>query len=691
MSPKDQRILTKIGPHFILRTPEYNARFLNELKDAIPWNERYWLAQERYWIVAARHLETVATLSEELWPELAEELRTGNNTAKAREAARAEIATIVASRASDTDLDLEGMVPEGLTPYPFQKAGIKWLVGHRDAIVGDEMGCGKTIQAIIAANVSKPQRVLIVCPASLRGNWRREWNHWSTLGLPVYIVKGTSKFVAVPKRKNDVLNPRTAAEGVWIVNHDILSKMLGATKTGLDTAPLAKTYWNLLIVDEFQYVKNPTAQRSKALFGWWDKREKAWLGGIKSDRRVFLSGTPFVNRPIELWPTLHYLDPEGLGRNWKSYTRQYCGGHNEIVPTPQGCRSVWVAKGATNTSELNRELRLRLMIRREKSQVLTELPPKTITPVELEPNGSTKAVKAELERVREALKIHTNEQLAKSLASMSRSDIGVLFDTMSAERQEVALSKVNDALPYVQSIVEADEKVIVFVHHRAVRAALEAGLDTTGISHVAITGETPTDARQGIVDAFQTDPTVKVFIGQWTAAGVGLTLTAAQHVVALELPWTPGDFQQGCDRAHRIGQLGNVQVHVLYYQNSLDAYMAKILVEKARTLHEVLDAELQTPTVTPVSAKTRPKPSATPPKLSKDQMEAIHTGLRSLAAVCDGAVTEDGCGFNGVDTGFGRKLAAQSSLTERQALAARKMLRKYAKQLGTDLLSAMGS
>jgi hypothetical protein len=189
----------------------------------------------------------------------------------------------------------------------------------------------------------------------------------------------------------------------------------------------------------------------------------------------------------------------------------------------------------------------------------------------------------------------------------------------------------------------------------------------------------------GIVDRFQTDPAVKVFLGGITAAGVGITLTAASTVVFAELDWVPGNVTQAEDRAHRIGQVESVLVQHLVLDKSLDARMAQRIVEKQEVMDKALDLSFERD----LPALGTARPSKYPPATDEQKAAALH-GLRILAGVCDGAVERDNVGYNGLDSRIGKSLAARSSLTDGQFWLARRILPKYHGQIGEEVLKAMG-
>ena len=653
---------------FDLHTPEYNVEVVDRIK-AFPWGERKWIPP--VWKIKASRILEVASIIEKAFPEVARSLREDDAYAPARKAAAEAERTREASRATDAEVDLP--CPEGLAYMPFQRAGIAYALGRPAVLIGDEMGLGKTIQAIGVMNTTANlKRVLVICPASLRLNWKREIEKWITHDLTVGVAQGKSW-------------PGTA---VTVVNYDVLKNF---------KKQISATTWDVLIVDECHYLKNPKAARTKHVLGYWDKKLKQEVPGIEATRKVFLTGTPVVNRPIELWPLVKALDPQGLGRGWKGYVTRYCAGYEDTYG--------WNVKGASNLSELQDRLRETFMVRRLKADVLTELPAKRRQVIELPPNGAIGAVKAEqkawaatqemLEDLRAAVELakasEEEADYAKAVEALREGEKAA-FNEMSKLRHATALAKV----PYVvEHLLNATDKVVCFGHHRDVIGQIVEALREAGEKVVVVTGDTPMQARQDAVDAFQNDSSVRFFVGNIQAAGVGLTLTAASHVVFAELDWVPGNMSQAEDRCHRIGQTSSVLAQHLVLEGSLDARMAKVLVEKQEVIDKALDADTtkaRNERLVPVPAPatktaSRGRVAKDAETMKPDQIEAVHEALRRLAGMCDGARERDGFGFNKIDTRIGHALAGCDKLTARQAALGKLIVIKYRKQYGDELLS----
>jgi hypothetical protein len=261
---------------------------------------------------------------------------------------------------------------------------------------------------------------------------------------------------------------------------------------------------------------------------------------------------------------------------------------------------------------------------------------------------------------------------------------------MSAIRKKIAVAKAPKIIEHIESMLESGiEKIILFAHHHELIDILKNHFRSISVS---IDGRTPNEKRVNAVDSFQTDSSVKLFIGAIRACGEGITLHASSHVVFAEQDFVPGRLNQAEDRAHRIGQKNNVLVQHLVVDGSLDAYLIKMVVNKQNVADSALDNNHEPLPVVELTPKPS-TPAISPPKKSNGSnghipdnvKSALLEALQSLAGMCDGAYTRDDSGFNRFDSKFGKSLAMNSELTDKQALAAKKMLRKYKRQINSDI------
>jgi SWI/SNF-related matrix-associated actin-dependent regulator 1 of chromatin subfamily A len=570
------------------------------------------------------------------------------------------------SRAVNAEIEIPK--PEDLEYMPFQKAGIKYCLDRNNVLIGDEMGLGKTIQALGLMNSlnCQVQNTLIICPASLKINWQREAEKWLVNDLRINIAN-SSKPILIDE--SDVL----------IVNYDILKKFENELKSQT---------WDLIIIDECQYIKNQKAIRTKQ------------VKALRANRKLALTGTPILNRPAELFSILNYLEPNTWNNFW-TYAKKYCG----LVNNGYG----WDFTGTTNLDELQNKLRSTLMIRRLKKDVLTELPDKRRQVIELPCNGAFNQVQKENDIFKNyqdtLIELKSRVELAKASENQEDYEIAIenlkkgataAFTEISKIRHETALKKLPVAIDHIRETLDQVDKVVIFAHHKDVIAEIQKSFDNS----VILTGDMNQDDRQKSVDRFNNDSNCKLFIGSIKAAGVGLTLTVSSHVIFVELDWTPAWISQCEDRTHRIGQKNNVLVQHLVLENSLDSVIAKRLIKKQQIIDQALDidnpekiAELNEPIIPTdsdfVSSK-RASIAKEAQSITEDQKDAIMEGLKILAGFdTDRATSRNFAGFNKIDTRIGHELAKLSSLTNKQAALAKMVLKKYHRQLEQSLIDRM--
>jgi SWI/SNF-related matrix-associated actin-dependent regulator of chromatin subfamily A-like protein 1 len=431
-------------------------------------------------------------------------------------------------------------MPNSRTPdrlFPYQKAGVEYLCHLNEALLADEPGLGKTAQAIVYADLKQCRSVLVVCPASLTINWLREFSMWHS---------------------------HTEALDLCIISYGLLKK---------NHQFLRSKTWDLMILDECHYVKESQAQRTQEIIGNVQKGIKP----IKAMRKVAISGTPIVNRPIELFTTLRWLNSYAFPDKHK-FALRYCGAKRGVWG--------WDYSGSSHLDELQKLLRGRFMVRRLKKDVLPQLPAKIRQVIEIEAESRTrKVLKAELEFLgltgKEDL---TDEQFAEIVSRMQNPKMGP--EHIATIRRETAVAKVPAVIEHIKEVLDEEDKVVVFAHHKEV---IERLVGAFGQNCVVVAGANSSAERQQAVDRFQTDPACRVFLGNIVAAGVGITLTASSRVIFAEGSWVPGENSQAEDRCHRIGQKESVLVQHIVLEGSLDALIMKAVVKKQSVLDKAMN------------------------------------------------------------------------------------------------------
>lgn len=580
-----------------------------------------------------------------------------------------------ASRATDAAIVIP--VPEGCNYLGYQKAGIKFgsecWAKNIGCLIGDEMGLGKTIQGIGLINLHPEiKKVIIICPNTLKLNWKRELSKWLVRPLKIGVQYAGHPWIG---DRCDVV----------IINYDVLGKF----------PQLQSTQWDLRITDESHYVKNPKAARTKHTLS------------IPAKFKLALTGTPVENRPVELFPIISDLDPvtwnPKKGFFW--FAKRYCN----ATQSKWG----WDFSGNSNEAELQAKLRGSIMVRRLKCDVLTELPPKRRQIIELEANGNAELIESgrkeyeikenELASLRarvELARASDDRNIYEAAVESLRDGQGALFAEMAKMRHDTGMAKLPQSIAFIEDAVESG-KLVVFCHHLDVVNVLKEKFPQAAV----ITGDVASQDRQAQVDRFQNDPACNIFIGN-NAAAEGITLTASAHVVFVEGDWVPGKLAQKEDRTHRIGQKNSVLVSYLVLEGSIDAQLMKTCVDKLNVIDQVLDrAGGYSETVSGEQPKTTvdidPEIKAERASFERLAKEAaafpiekiplVHDGLKILASMDDDRARDiNGRGFNKMDTAFGCALAAQGNLTAKQACSGLKLLRKYRRQLPAELVEALG-
>ena len=465
--------------------------------------------------------------------------------------------------------------PEGLSYRNYQRAGIAYMSQRYSALLADPMGSGKTVMIAGTLNAlhetDNTGRILIVAPASLTINWKRELEKWLVWKPTIHVFDGSkSKKFDISTFKPDISifsyeRLCTTYKNFYTFIKD---KSSGQVYGRID--PSVAHIYGTVVLDEAHYCKSETSKRTFVALSF----------ASGAHHRYLLSGTPILNRPIEAWPLLHCLRPDIWG-NRDKYATYFCDRKLKTIyyKTREGVvrnKAVWDESGACNIEELNHMLRKHVMIRREKSTILKELPPKMIQTISLPVHCEDVAKEFDIWN-RLVAKYGEEEAVSRLLGnSLGVGDMG----EMANIRQRVALAKVPHVVDFVKDIIENtdEQKVIVMAHHRAVVDALMEGL--VDYRPVKVVGGMTAENKQMSVDLFQKDVDTKVFIGNIRAAGVGLTLTASSTVVFAELDFTPGMMEQASDRAHRLGQTNTVNVYQLILDGSLDGYLLEMLKTK---------------------------------------------------------------------------------------------------------------
>ena len=531
----------------------YNKELIEEIKN-IPG--RTYSPAEKGWIIPDQFLIMAAEMIQPYYPFIADTVRDYSTiftppatTTEMTMARDIDDLDTRSSKKAVKDIKDKLQIPYDL--YPYQEIAVAFLEERdktsRGALVGDQPGLGKTIEALSWLSLSPKRPVLVITQASIKRNWYREIEKW----LP-------NSTIQILNQGKDTID--SDADFV-IINYDLI------WRKGIEEQ-LLKRKFPVVIYDEVTSIKEPSAKRTKT----------AKKLGRRAEFNIGLSGTPILNRPIEFYNILNLIDPKQFTSHFK-FGMRYCNGfHNGFG---------YVFKGSSHINELREQIKP-LMIRRLKEDVLTELPAKSRRTIYIDMPGKyyQEYIAAENNLV------ETLQGLPSGKVSQEYEDSRMwVLSKLNYLRHIVGLSKAEEAEEIIKNFVDAGEKLVVFAHHHDVMDLMDEYLTKDKVNHVKVDGRTELTNRQTAIDTFQNDPKCMVFLAS-TAMGMGVTLTAASNALFVERQWTPGIEEQMEDRLHRIGQTNGVLIHYMQVEHSLDEKMDRLVENKRAVLNEVLDGEI---------------------------------------------------------------------------------------------------
>lgn len=423
--------------------------------------------------------------------------------------------------------------------YPYQKQGYQWMRFIVDSqcgcILGDEMGLGKTLQVIALITEQKQAGrgpALVVAPVSLLENWRREFEKF-TEGIKVFVHHGSSR------------------TGLYtdLLGYDVV--VISYNTASSDQALLKMIDWNLLVVDEAQNIKNPSANRTKSI-----KR-------IPCHTAIAVTGTPFENHMTDLWSIMDFIAPGCFGK-LADFEREFSDdldGATKLEPflTP-------------------------LMIRRRVSEVAQDLPERIDVPQVLElSDNEVIAYEQQREKILESFngKNATLPMLQKLRMYCTHPS---LIDESSYEDPTVSSGKYVRLCELLEEIISLNEKTILFTSYNKMFDILQQDISRRfGIPVMAINGSTPTGERQPIIDRFSAVDGSALLVLNPRAAGAGLNITAANRVIHYNLEWNPSLQDQASARAYRRGQDKTVFVYRLFYKDTIEEIINE-RIERKRSM-----------------------------------------------------------------------------------------------------------
>lgn len=622
-----------------------------------------------------------------------------------------EVASAVRSTLGDVGLNVEQAkerVSENAAQlYPFQRQGAVKLASRKRFVLADDMGLGKTRQVVFAVPENAP--VVIVCPALVKGVWRREFNALRP-EFDVTVINGLSNF-RWPRRGEvvivnyDILPPAplgkclaTGCAQKRRYNRTTCSKHReknipcpldqcllcgcmrheGTDCLEIELGGLIAPQGLVIAADEAHMLKTPKSKRTQAF------RNLANVARLRSGFTWLVTGTPLLNRVQELWALLECAD----------LAREVFGTYDEFVRVFHGKKNFFGGYDFPKLKDLDigEDVASKLsavMLRRSKSEVLPQLPSKAYDDIDVD-------LGAVLERecdkfIREAHVDISDPAFVEKIP----------FSQISRLRAKLATVKIPFMEEFVEGYEDADEPLVVFSAHRGPIQRFEKRE-----GWATITGNTSSEERTRIAAAFQAGK-LKGVAGTIDAMGVGVTLTRASHALFVDLEWTPALNQQAEDRIHRISQERPVMIHRLVGSHKLERRVIELCTIKSTLIDATInrvssDADVELPEFAidmdklvidrgnVIRVEDRTKVSAPSSRISRrgprtplEQWAA--EGLKRLAAAdSDRASRRNGIGFKRDDTDAGHSLASQvdQGLSELQWGFAVRLCRPYWRQIG---------
>jgi len=429
--------------------------------------------------------------------------------------------------------------------FPFQNVGVEFIDDNDFVLLADEMGLGKTIQAIEIFNQMKQFPVIIVCPAVLKLNWEKEIKKFINFDVVIEVLKGRTK-IELPKAD------------IYIINYDIIEFWVDV---------LLKTNPKIFVADESHYIKNKSTRRFKAI--------KKLINSKKSNsfvKKIFISGTPVLNKPKELISLLQLYDNKLFRPEWY-YMMRFCAGKKRAIYVRGGGRKqIWDFDGASNTHILNIILRMLIMVRRKKEDVLKQLPNKQRSYIYFENKA-----KADDEF----------DELFTGRYDEVKGEAMSLIAEISKQRQLAVEQRFESSTKFIDNILETKNKVVIFCYHKDVVKQLVNYYKK--LNPVFITGDVSIKRRNENVEKFQNKKNCRLFIATIRSCGVGITLTASDTVIFMEYDWTASQLLQAEDRVHRIGQKESVNIYYLVLNNSVEITISQLVEKKFKLEKSILE------------------------------------------------------------------------------------------------------
>ena len=446
---------------------------------------------------------------------------------------------------------------------PYQLDGIAFSVGAGRAVLADDMGLGKTIQGIgvaeLLAREADISKVLIICPASLKSQWRSEIHRFSDRSCQ--LVLGSAKERAVQYGDDGFFT---------ICNYEQVLR---------DILPIERVRWDLIVLDEGQRIKN------------WEAKTSQMVKSLRSPFALVLSGTPLENRLDDLFSVVEFIDDRRLGPAFRFYNR-----HRVVDEKGK-------VLGYRNLEQLRANLSP-VLLRRTRGSVMQDLPPRTTEIIRIAPTAEQLDIhQGHMQTVSTIIhKSYISEmdllRLQKALLMCRMSANSTFLVDKQPPGYSSKLEELKDLI--TQLFAEEGRKAVLFSEWTTMLNLIEQILNGQGIPFVRLDGSVPQKKRLQLVHQFQRDDDCRLFITT-NAGSTGLNLQAANTVINVDLPWNPAVLEQRISRAHRMGQENPVQVFVLVTEDTIEERLLTTLSAKHELALAALDAESDVDVVDMVS------------------------------------------------------------------------------------------
>ncbi|MBI2827543.1 MAG: DEAD/DEAH box helicase [Planctomycetia bacterium] len=482
---------------------------------------------------------------------------------------------------------------------PYQLDGIAFAVGAGRAVLADDMGLGKTIQGVgvaeLLAREAGIRKVLVICPASLKSQWRNEIHRFCD--RDVQLIAGRT------------------AERTSQYQKDCFFTICNYEQVLRDLLSIEQTPWDLIVLDEGQRIKN------------WESKTARVVKGLKSRFALVLSGTPLENRLDDLYSVVQFVDDRRLGPGFRFFNR-----HRVVDEKGK-------VLGYKRLDHLRERLRP-ILLRRTRESVKLELPERTTDIVRIPPSDEQKALHdGHMKTVASivAKKFLTEMDLLRLRAALLMCRMAANATYLVTKEYPSWSTKLERLAELFDDLMdEADRKVVLFSEWTTMLDLIEPMLGKCKLPFVRLDGSVPQKQRQAIVHEFQTSPSCRFFLAT-NAGSTGLNLQAANTVINVDLPWNPAVLEQRIGRAHRMGQKRPVQVHVLVTEQTIEENLLATLSAKKDLALASLDPQSDVDQVDLASSTEELKARleillGARPEAPRDQ---------SAAVAAPGAVVED--------------------------------------------------